>query len=201
LQIKELKFVKDHKTEWIVLAQTDYNKANTLHSSKYLAEYLLAQYRGISTEISYTDTGKPYLQNRAECISISHTHQWFCLMLSTSHECGIDIEHERDALHRIAPRFMNASEMNFLEHSKYPQSTLQFIWGAKEAVYKSWGKRGLEFATSMIVEPFEAKPECSMIMDFNFRQHRRKYALNALHIKDLFVVYTTGFDVLPHLFN
>ena len=199
MRIIQLKTIEDSETEWIVLAQTEQTQSNNLHTSKYIAEYLLAHYRGISTAILYTEKGKPYLENRAECISISHTHQWFCLMLSKSHECGIDIEHAREALHRIAPRFMNPSEMNFLEQSKNPQSTLQFIWGAKEAVYKSWGKRGLEFATSMIVQPFEAHIECSMWMDFKFGQHCRKYTLCALHIDDLFVVYTKGFESIDSL--
>ena len=195
MQIKELKIVKDSKTNWIVLAQTEHVSSNK-NASKVLAEYLLEQYRGISSSINYTDKGKPYLNNRTEFISISHTHQWFCLMLSTSHACGIDIEHPREALHRIAPRFLNSSEMRFVEQNKDPHSALHFIWGAKEAVYKSWGQRGLEFATDMIVRPFEAAPPCAMVMDFNFNQQRRIYRLCALNINDLYLVHTDGFDVV-----
>jgi len=195
LQIKELKIVKDSNAEWIVLVKTEHVSSNK-KASKVLAEHLLEQYRGISTSIHYTDKGKPYLINRSEFISISHTHQWFCLMLSTSHACGIDIEHPREALYRIAPRFLHSSEMRFVEQNKDSLSALHYIWGAKEAVYKSWGLRGLEFATDMIVRPFEAAPPCAMVMDFNFNQQRRVYQLYALHINDLYLVHTDGFDVV-----
>jgi 4'-phosphopantetheinyl transferase EntD len=199
LQIKELNILKDSKTEFIVLAQTEHTSSHR-SSSKGIAEHLLEQCRGISSSVSYTEKGKPYLDNRSEFISISHTHQWFCLMLSASHECGIDIEHHRDALHRIAPRFLNSSEMAFVSDCNNPQSVLQFIWGAKEAVYKSWGLRGLEFAADMIVRPFEPKDSCTFItMDFSFRQHQRVYQLSAQQIDDLFLVYTDGFETLMPL--
>ncbi len=182
-----------------MLAQTEHTSSHR-SSSKGIAEHLLEQCRGISSSVSYTEKGKPYLDNRSEFISISHTHQWFCLMLSASHECGIDIEHHRDALHRIAPRFLNSSEMAFVSDCNNPQSVLQFIWGAKEAVYKSWGLRGLEFAADMIVRPFEPKDSCTFItMDFSFRQHQRVYQLSAQQIDDLFLVYTDGFETLMPL--
>ena len=68
--------------------------------------------------------------------------------------CGIDIQKEVEKITRIAPKFCNGQELDFLPSSGR-LSYYHIIWGAKESIYKAYGRKKLDFKKNIIIEPFE----------------------------------------------
>ncbi len=104
------------------------------------------------TAIHYTDSGKPYLANRPEFISISHSHDYLAILINTKHNAGIDIELVRDKVKQIKHKFLNATEATYALDDV---NTLIRFWSAKECLYKLHGLKGLDFITNLSVQDFE----------------------------------------------
>ena len=60
--------------------------------------------------LQYTPAGKPYLANRPEKISVSHSHGKLAIILNQKHETGIDIELVRDKVLQIQHKFLHGRE-------------------------------------------------------------------------------------------
>jgi phosphopantetheinyl transferase len=76
---------------------------------------------------------KPFLYNGPE-ISFSHSEDMVALMLS-SFKSGIDIQGVNKKLERIAPKFVNPSDLKAISVGDYTEQ-LCTIWSIKEAVFK-----------------------------------------------------------------
>jgi phosphopantetheinyl transferase len=117
-------------------------------------KYLLQQMVGAQQPFKYKkdEFGKPFLINDARFISVSHSKNTVAAILSDV-PCGIDIQFFTEKVDRIATKFINAAEFDYIEK---PEESYFFhiLWGAKEALYKSDGKRGLDFKRNLIVSPF-----------------------------------------------
>lgn len=111
--------------------------------------------------VIYDEYGKPWPEDKSGFVSISHTNKWLFISYSSNINHGIDIEHERVQLSRIAPRILDASEMSLLSQSKHLQNALQIFWGAKEALYKAHGRRKLDFKENIRVERFDSEVPCA----------------------------------------
>lgn len=106
-------------------------------------------------KISYNEYGKPFLKNSGKKISISHT-QNFVAVIIDNHETGIDIQYMDPKIERISHKFMGETELK----SMTPQNRreqLSVYWCAKEALYKLYGNKKLDFKKDLVIEPFEYK--------------------------------------------
>lgn len=93
--------------------------------------------------------GKPYLGGDAHFISLSHSGS-FAAAIRTPVPSGIDIQlMDRDIL-RIAPKFMNDEEYA-LQPQKERIEYSYMLWSAKEAMYKAYGQKEIDFRTHMNV--------------------------------------------------
>jgi putative glycerol-1-phosphate prenyltransferase len=108
-------------------------------------------------KILYTDCGKPFVETIFD-ISITHTQDIVCVILSNSQKVGIDIEYISSRIEKIAHKFLNETERNFIDKNNYHKH-LFACWGAKEALYKLYGERNLIFDRDMIIAPFEISDE------------------------------------------
>ena len=66
---------------------------------------------------------------------------------------GIDIQYLTPKLEIVAPRVMNENKLKNLD----PNNRLEHLhvyWGAKEALYKAYGEKGLDFRKQIIIKPF-----------------------------------------------
>jgi 4'-phosphopantetheinyl transferase len=95
--------------------------------------------------------GKPFLKKHTHPISLSHSYPYVAAQIDQTTEVGIDLEQPKPKLLNIAPRVLSSQELedagtDITKHCVY--------WCAKEALYKSYGKRGLHFANHLIVAPF-----------------------------------------------
>lgn len=149
----------------IILTGIDVSEENNLikgeEYSRSKSSYLFRSIPEYGFEISYDEYGKPWPKNKDGFISISHTNNWLFISYSPNINHGIDIEHERRQLSRIAPRILNQSEMSLLTQGKDLQNALQVFWGAKEALYKAHGRRKLDFKKNIRVERFDSESPCA----------------------------------------
>ncbi len=95
--------------------------------------------------------GKPHLKDTPIGISVSHAKGFGAAAINLNGEVGIDIETERDQLHRIAHKFLHPSEASWASNNR---EKLTKIWTAKEALYKLHGRTQLTFAEQLIVSDF-----------------------------------------------
>jgi 4'-phosphopantetheinyl transferase len=103
-------------------------------------------------DLRVDEYGKPYLKNFPQQISISHSEKRVAVITSEN-LCGIDIQHKDHRIEKIASKFISKEEwQQFEPDNKLEQ--IHLIWGAKEAMYKVYGRRKLDFKDSLFVEPF-----------------------------------------------
>lgn len=102
---------------------------------KSLCDQFGISYNGVSKY----DTGKPYLNDSDVNISISHSFPIAAAMLHLKSPCGIDMEQPREKLRAVAHKYLHVSELEYREDLK----KLCTIWGAKEVVYKIFGRKFL----------------------------------------------------------
>ncbi len=133
---------------------------NRFHSLKrrqeWLATRLLLQHAFRDKDsvpyIGYHETGRPYLADCPENISISHSTPYVGLALSPKNVPGLDIEIQAKRAKRLCEKFMSQKELT--EHSLLPSEGYTLLWSAKEAVYKCLDRPGLTLP-QICFSPFE----------------------------------------------
>lgn len=90
--------------------------------------------------------GKPHLANGAYEISITHTENHIGVVFRKGLPVGIDLEKPRKQIFRILPRLYTESELE-LVGGDLDKATI--FWSAKEALYKLYGKRGVDFKENL----------------------------------------------------
>lgn len=100
--------------------------------------------------------GKPHLQTLAQHVSISHSHGRAAAILGPT-PVGIDIQIFTPKIERIRHKFLSKEEMESISTSNSLQK-LHVYWGAKECLYKAYGRRKLDFCRDLFVEPFQFDP-------------------------------------------
>ena len=126
-----------------------------------LAEVLRGTSLGIR-DLSY-DGERPVLPRGY--LSLSHGGEWAVAAYHPLLPVGIDVEAPRAQLERVIARVASEREVSELDHAT--------VWGAKEAVYKAAGIKGLDWKKEIDVRsPREAMCTCS----------GKRYALDAFHM-------------------
>ncbi|MCB9051448.1 MAG: 4'-phosphopantetheinyl transferase superfamily protein [Lewinellaceae bacterium] len=100
--------------------------------------------------------GKPHLEGSAYHISISHSHE-LAAAIAAPMPAGIDIQYLVPRIVRLAPRFLSPEEMASLRPQEHIEQ-LHVYWGAKEALYKAYGRRALDFRAHIHIMPFVYDP-------------------------------------------
>lgn len=120
-------------------------------ASRYLLHYMSGrEVRGALIKDSH---GKPRLEDSPYHISLSHSHGTVAV-IATPFSVGIDIQKLVPKIERIAHKFMRAEEEESLQEETRLEH-LHVYWGAKEALYKAYGRRELDFKKHLLVEPFK----------------------------------------------
>lgn len=135
--------------------------------------------------ISVDEYGKPHLFNKH--LSISHSRSYAAAIIS-EHSCGIDIQHIVAKIERIAYKFMREQELDSLEEETR-LAQLHVYWGAKECLYKSYGRRQLDFKAHIHVKPFKYIEEDGIkgrVLKNNFKAF---YKLRYERREDYMLVY------------
>lgn len=100
-------------------------------------------------EIYKDKYGKPHLRDENIGLSISHAKGFAAAAINLEGSIGIDIEHQRDQILKIAHKFIHSSEQEWVSQDV---RKLTQVWSAKEALYKLHGRTQLTFAEQLITK-------------------------------------------------
>ena len=95
--------------------------------------------------------GKPHLAGSPFQVSISHTHG-FSAAIAHPRPCGVDIQTYVPRIRRLARKFVGPREATWLDPGDELRQ-LHLLWSAKEALYKAYGRRQLDFRAHLEVDP------------------------------------------------
>jgi 4'-phosphopantetheinyl transferase len=130
---------------------------------EYLAVRALCVQMGVNPgQIDHLASGKPFLSNSAEHISISHTKGYVAILLSSLPLIGIDIELKGRRIENVRKRFMHPSEEKQLAASAAihqgminETTALLLHWCTKESLFKAIPDEGVDFAKELHVTSFD----------------------------------------------
>jgi len=122
--------------------------------------------------ITYSETGQPFL--KGHCISFSHTKDTVAVALATI-PVGIDIENLTPRILPLYPRFMSQEEIAGCDIHNLQE--LYYFWCAKEAMYKWFALKNLDFIEDLQVIKNEnkgivCKKHTVQLTDFNIGNKR-----------------------------
>jgi 4'-phosphopantetheinyl transferase len=101
--------------------------------------------------IEYDPSGKPFLAGTNLHISVTHTEDLAGVIISRNARVGIDIEKIRPRIEKVRDKFISEEESLFIrKETELEQLTL--AWCAKEALYKLYGMRNLDFRENIRVD-------------------------------------------------
>lgn len=105
---------------------------------------------GAKVHIDYNDVGAPVVDAEGRWISVAHGGESVAVAIA---DCpvGIDIESVTRDFDRVAPRYMTEAEQSLAADENWAC----FVWCAKEAMYKLYGRRGVELRGELRVESFD----------------------------------------------
>lgn len=131
--------------------------------------------------------GQPFLADSKLNISISHSGH-LAAVVASPYRVGIDIQRKSPKIERIHSKFIGKDEFSFLE--KYEAvEMMHILWGVKEAMYKAWGKRGLDFRRHMFLKEISWDGQRgkgkSMLKKNNIEIH---YDMECVFEKDFFLI-------------
>ncbi|MDQ6845750.1 MAG: 4'-phosphopantetheinyl transferase superfamily protein, partial [Bacteroidota bacterium] len=103
--------------------------------------------------------------------SISHCGDYAAVIVSKEMRVGIDIELIRQKIELIKHKFLNDTEILLLKANDLQQLTL--LWNCKEAVFKWYGKGGLDFKKNIVIEKIQIHNDRG-IVDCLFTMDRKR---------------------------
>lgn len=143
----------------ISLTESNQNRLNSmkseLHQRGFISIRHLLKEAGYSDfDVFYDEFGKPHLKD-GQHISITHSFTFTAIIISTNDVVGIDIEKQRDKIVKIAHKFTPFEEYKTIANHSALVRKLTIVWGAKESLYKIYGKKKLLFLHHIYIENFD----------------------------------------------
>ncbi|KGL62710.1 4'-phosphopantetheinyl transferase family protein [Polaribacter sp. Hel1_85] len=149
----------DELKEGISLSENSETRLNSMkseiHQKGFLSIRHLLKEAGYSdADLIYDEFGKPHLKD-GKHISITHSFTFSGIIISDDKTVGIDIEKQRDKILKIASKFTPIVEYKTIANHDALVSKLTIVWGAKESLYKIYGKKKLLFLHHIYIEDFK----------------------------------------------
>lgn len=131
--------------------------------------------------------GKSQSMNGQGFVSLTHTPGYAGAIFHRENPVGIDMDLVREKILRVGFRFLDPSELDFLE--KDPVH-FTMAWSAKESIFKCQGKRGVSFRENILLEPFSIGTTQikGKIRGTDFADHH--YTVEVRQIDQVILTYT-----------
>lgn len=131
--------------------------------------------------------GKSQSMNGQGFVSLTHTPGYAGAIFHRENPVGIDMDLVREKILRVGFRFLDPSELDFLE--KDPVH-FTMAWSAKESIFKCQGKRGVSFRENILLEPFSIGTTQikGKIRGTDFADHH--YTVEVRQINQVILTYT-----------
>ena len=127
------------------LEEISYIKNESLRKQRLAVRALLDAMFDEKVYLSHHDNGKPYIENNAINISITHTDQYVAVILNDEDEVGIDCESLNRDFSAVEKKALSEEEIGNLEDEQKNEQ-LAIYWCAKEAIFKLTSQYDVDFA-------------------------------------------------------
>lgn len=107
---------------------------------------------GRDVDIDYNAVGAPVVSIPNIYISVAHAGEMVAVAIS-DRRVGVDIERADRDFSRAASRYMSAAEAALATHDRWAGE----VWCAKEAMYKYYGKQGVDLLDDLHVESYDGE--------------------------------------------
>ena len=144
--------------------------------------------------LNHHDNGKPYLENCATNISITHTDNYVAIITHEEEEVGIDIESLERDFSAVEKKALSEDEIDDLEdNSSNKNEQLAIYWCAKEAIYKRMSQNRVIYAEQIEVEKFRPKGEGELEATFIHKdEHEEEFDLEYMMFDRHVLVWLVG---------
>jgi phosphopantetheine--protein transferase-like protein len=140
------------------MEEISFIKSESLRKQRLAVRALLNALFDEKVYLSHHDNGKPYLENNAVNISITHTEKYVAVILHEEEDCGIDIESLDRDFSAVEKKALSEEEIEDLEEEKRNEQ-LAIYWCAKEAIFKLLSRYNVDFAEQIEIERFRPRGE------------------------------------------
>ncbi|NAY91977.1 4'-phosphopantetheinyl transferase superfamily protein [Muricauda sp. JGD-17] len=149
--------------------------------------HLMAEAGYVDSDLFYDDFGKPHLKD-GKYISITHSHNFTGIIVSSTDEVGIDIEMQREKILRIANKFTPLEEYRTLANTEAVIRKLTIVWGAKESLYKIYAQQGLSFLRHINIIDF-AFDDARTLGEILYKGRKTYYEIEFLEFEGFTCVF------------
>ena len=164
-------------------------RKSIVHRKGYLAIRQILKNLNIDFTLhQYDQNGAPYLTD-GRYISISHTKNKAAVVIALK-PVGIDLEYYQNKIKKKAPRFIHQNEISDpqkLNDIKY----LTQIWTAKEALYKIFRKKGIQFKSQLKVNKFHREKSNDGLGTIFYNGKTYKYSLHFRYFSNFCLTLAT----------
>ena len=140
------------------LEEISFIKSESLRKQKLAVRALLDAMFEEKVYLSHHDNGKPYIENNATNISITHTDKYVAVILNDLEDVGIDCESLDRDFSAVERKALSEEEIEDLDED-HRNEQLAIYWCAKEAVYKKMSQYKVDFAEQIEIDAFRLKGE------------------------------------------
>ena len=147
------------------LEEISYIKNESLRKQRLAVRALLDAMFEEKVYLSHHDNGKPYIENNAINISITHTDQYVAVILNEEDEVGIDCESLNRDFSAVEQKALSAEEIGDLEDEQKNEQ-LAIYWCAKEAIFKLTSQYDVDFAEQIQIDGFRYRNEGELSATF-----------------------------------
>lgn len=142
--------------------------------------------------LDHHDNGKPYLENCATNISITHTEKYVAVIIHDEDDLGIDIESLDRDFSAVEQRALSEDEIEDLDDDSRNEQ-LAIYWCAKEAIFKRMSQNRVDFAEQIEVEKFHPKGEGELEATFIHKDgHEEEFELEYITFDRHVLVWLVG---------
>ena len=147
------------------LEEISFLKSESLRKQKLAVRALLDAMFEDKVYLSHHDNGKPYIENNAVNISITHTDKYVAVILDDRNDVGIDCESLDRDFSAVEKKALSEEEIEDLDDERRNEQ-LAIYWCAKEAVYKKISQYGVDFAEQIEIDSFHPRGEGALEATF-----------------------------------
>ena len=140
------------------LEEISFIKSESLRKQKLAVRALLDAMFEEKVYLSHHDNGKPYIENNATNISITHTEKYVAVILNDLDDVGIDCESLDRDFSAVEKKALSDEDIEDLDDD-HRNEQLAIYWCAKEAVYKKMSQYKVDFAEQIEIDAFRLKGE------------------------------------------
>ena len=147
------------------MEEISFIRSESMRKQRLAVRALLEEMFEEKVYLSHHDNGKPYIENDAINISITHTAKYVAVILHPTEDVGIDIESLDRDFSAVEKKALSEDEIDDLDDDKRNEQ-LAIYWCAKEAIFKRVSVYNVDFAEQIEIERFRPKGEGELEASF-----------------------------------